>query len=350
MRKRSEPKLLLTLAASLLDTTVATAAWAAATADASALIPAGAELERVAAVSTHAEGPALGPDGLIYFCDVTVTAQSGMEAGAIYAFDPRTRALRVVLAPSGMAGGIKFDAAGNMVTASGADYGSRAITRIDRATRRARFLATQYQGHRLNSPDDLTIDRKGRIYFTDPRYFGSEPVEQAVSGVYWIDTDGSLHLITATMTKPNGIVLSPDEKTLYVVNGDNGILDRARQEGAEILAGPMQVVAFDLNARGEPSHRRVLVDFGQMGSPDGLAVDTRGDIWVANSSKVTPEIDVYDPRGRRLARLVTPEPAYNLALVALPDGDWLYVTAGKSLYRVRVKQGLADHLRMQAPE
>ncbi len=170
------------------------------------------------------------------------------------------------------------------------------------------------------------------------RYFGAEPVEQAVAGVYRIDGDGSLHLLTSTIAKPNGIALSPDEKILYVDDCDNGILDRARQGQAEVLSGRMQIVAFDLGSGGELNNRRVIVDYGEKGSPDGLAVDGAGRVWVANSSKDAPEIDVYDAGGYQLASLRSPEPPYNLLLVSRPDGAWLYVTAGRSLYRLRLER------------
>lgn len=268
-------------------------AYPEVTRDESGFFPRGAHLDRVARVETHAEGPALGPDGLIYFCDLTVTAQSNMEAGAVYSFDPKSRISRVVLAPSGMASGIKFDRAGNMVMASGADFGSRAITQVHRVSHRARFLAADYQGRRLNSPNDLAIDSKGRIFFTDPRYFRAEPLEQAVSGVYRIDPDGSISLVTATMSKPNGIVLSLDEKMLFVGNNDNKIFDRARQGGTELAAGPMQIVAFDLTPDGNLGNRRIIVDFGNNGGPDGLAVDKVGNIWAAVPNKKKPGVGVY---------------------------------------------------------
>ena len=82
------------------------------------------------------------------------------------------------------------------------------------------ILAAVYNGSRFNSPNDLVIDEKGRIYFTDPRYLGPEMIEQNGMNVYRIDSDGSVHLAAANVAKPNGLVLSPDQQTLYVANSD----------------------------------------------------------------------------------------------------------------------------------
>ena len=89
-------------------------------------------------------------------------------------------------------------------------------------TGKSDIIAGLYEGKPFNSPNDLTIDEQGRIYFTDPRYVGHEPVEQPVMGVYRIDTDGSVHLVIADSGKPNGIAVSPDQKTLYVGSNDSG--------------------------------------------------------------------------------------------------------------------------------
>ena len=86
-----------------------------------------------------------------------------------------------------MSNGIKFDAQGRMIVAEGADYGGRRVTRTDMCTGRSEIIAAMYEGRRFNSPNDITIDLKGRIYFSDPRYVGHEPIEQPLMGVYRVD-------------------------------------------------------------------------------------------------------------------------------------------------------------------
>src|SRR5947209_19793673 len=101
-----------------------------------------------------------------------------------------------------------------MIVAEGADYGGRRVIRTDMKTGKSYILAGLFEGHPFNSPNDLAIDEKGRIYFSDPRYLGHEPVEQPVQAVYLIDTDGMVHRIITDASKPNGLAISPDQKPL----------------------------------------------------------------------------------------------------------------------------------------
>src|SRR5436190_2137359 len=134
------------------------------------------------------------------------------------AADPAT----VFRAPSGMSNGLKFDADGNLLAAEGADYGGRRVTRTDMKTGESYIVAGLYEGRPLNSPNDISIDEKGRIYFSDPRYLGHEGIDQALQAVYRIDTDGTLHRVVTDGGKVNGVCISPDQKTLYVISNDNG--------------------------------------------------------------------------------------------------------------------------------
>jgi sugar lactone lactonase YvrE len=117
-----------------------------------------------------------------------------------------------------MSNGIKFDAKGDMIVAEGADYGGRRVTRTDMKTGKSFIIAGMFEGRPFNSPNDITIDERGRIYFSDPRYLGHEPIDQPVMAVYRRDADGSIHRIITDAGKPNGVCVSPDQKTLYVVS------------------------------------------------------------------------------------------------------------------------------------
>ena len=191
------------------------------------LIPAGAQLETVfAGGSVLTEGVAAAPDGTIYFSDITFTYQSKdtrgvSEAGHIWKYDPRSGETTIFRSPSGMSNGIKFDASGNMIVAEGADFGGRKVSRTDMKTGKSYVIAGLYESRPLNSPNDITIDERGRIYFSDPRYLGHEPVDQPVAAVYRIDLDGSIHRIILDAGKPNGVCVAPNQKTLYVVSNDN---------------------------------------------------------------------------------------------------------------------------------
>ena len=169
------------------------------------------------------EGPAMSPDGNLYFTDITFTHVEGMKAGIIWVYNPQTEETKVFRSPSGMANGLAFDVEGNLIACEGADFGGRRITKTDIKSGKSIIVSGLFNNKPYNAPNDLVIDAKRRIYFTDPRYFGREPIEQPVNGIYRIDRDGSVHLIIANATKPNGIALSPDNKILYIANWGNNI-------------------------------------------------------------------------------------------------------------------------------
>src|SRR5829696_7575085 len=207
------------------------------------------------------EGVAVAPDGMVYFSDITFThvsrdARAPLEAGHIWKFDPKTGKATVFRSPSGMSNGLKFDADGNLLAAEGADFGGRRVTRTDMKTGKSYIVAGLFQGRPLNSPNDITLDEKGRIYFSDPRYLGHEPIDQPVQAVYRVDTDGSVHRIITDAGKPNGVAVSPDQKTLYVVSNDNGTtgIGRLKSTGNKVdeplLKGRMALLAYDLSAEG----------------------------------------------------------------------------------------------------
>src|SRR5262245_33955216 len=175
------------------------------------IVPDGAKLEllftRTAKLNAGlTEGPAVAPDGSIYFTDMPF----GTDDGMILRFDPATRKTTVFTDKSGKANGLTCDASGDLVACEGADYGGRRIVRWNIKTGKSETIADKYQGKRLNAPNDLCIDKQGRIYFSDPRYLGSESRELEHRAVYHIETDGRVVEITHDVEKPNGVALSPD--------------------------------------------------------------------------------------------------------------------------------------------
>jgi gluconolactonase len=202
-----------------------------------------------------------------------------------------------------------------------------------------------YDGRPLNSPNDITIDDRGRIYFSDPRYLGHEPIDQPVMAVYRIDPDAKLHRIITDAGKPNGVCVSPDQKTLYVVSNDNGTTGieqmasgkpgQADKVETPLYKGRMALLAYDLHDDGSAAFRRVLVDYAPYDGPDGLVCDADGNLYVAVRAENRPGIYVYSPDGKELGYIRTEIPT-NVGFGRGDDAGLLYITAGKSLYRIRL--------------
>ena len=299
------------------------------------------------------EGVSVAPDGMVYFSDITfshvATDDKGvMDAGHIWRFDPRTRATRIFRSPSGMSNGIKFDADGNMIVAEGADFGGRRVIRTDMKTGKSYIIAGLYRGLPFNAPNDITIDLKGRIYFSDPRYLGHEPIYQPLPAVYRIDPDGTIERIITDAGKPNGVCISPDQKTLYVVSNNNGTtaLERLDEQASGRADGKtnsptrtsqMYLHAYTLAPDGRATFRRTLVDYYPQDGPDGLVADVEGNIYAAVRDQTRPGVYVYSPEGEELAYIETEMPT-NVGFGRGRDSKTLYITAGKSLYRTRVNR------------
>jgi gluconolactonase len=299
------------------------------------IVAPGAKLERLFGDGFFTEGPAQAADGSVYFSDITFVKASGNQAGHIWRWDPRTATTTVFRSPSGMSNGIVFDVEGRMVVAEGAGFGGRRITRTDMKTGKSVILAGLFNGRPFNSPNDLVLDARGRVYFTDPRYSGYEPVEQPVQAVYRIDLDGRVSLIVADAAKPNGIAVSPDQATLYVAVHDDGSLGELPAE-TRAAPGRMALLAYDLAPDGSAKFRRTVVDFSPAG-PDGIGVDRDGNIYCAVQGE-RQGIHVYSPAGKELAYIATPESPTNVKFGRGADKQTLFITAGKSLYRIRVER------------
>lgn len=294
------------------------------------------------------EGPAVAPDGSIYFSDIPF----GKDKGMILRFDPQTKKTTGFTHDSHKSNGLKFDAKGFLIACEGSDDGGRCLSRWDTKTRERTVIVDHYQGKRFNAPNDLAIDRRGRIYFTDPRYLGDEPRELEHRAVYRFNygpPGGPAQVIEIThaLEKPNGIALSPDEKTLYVADHNNGT-DRIDPKAPPPKPGAMKVYAFPLDdeglVKGSP---KVLIDFGAEIGCDGMTVDAKGNVYLAVRSLKRPGIWVLDPDGKEVAYIPTgpsqpgaKEPKgipSNCCFGIGPESKVLYITVDTSLYRIPLK-------------
>ena len=283
------------------------------------------------------EGPAYHADGSVFFTDLANNRILRWVPGATDAHE--------FLTPSGRANGLMFDRQGGLLACEGNEHGGlggRRLVRYDVQTRTRTVIADRYKGKRFNSPNDLCIDEKGRIYFTDP-YYGPfrDDLDMEVEGVYRVDADGS-NLIRVLgdlqVRRPNGIAISADNRTLYVVDAPAGL--EARHS----------LLAFTLDAAGDLSGKgKVLHDFGRGRGGDGMAIDKFDNLYVAAGTnrlfKVYPELTLDNPRGVYVFSshgglhgiIPIPEDMVANCCFGGPDLKTLYITAGKTLWKIRTK-------------
>lgn len=266
----------------------------------------GAKLEKLAGDFQFIEGPIWHRDGFLLFSDI--------PADTIYKFGA-DRKVEVFRRPSGKANGNTLDKAGRLITA---EHSNRRISRTETDGKVIELIA-KYEGKRLNSPNDMAVKSDGSIYFTDPPYgINKEQEELGFYGVYRLAKDGKLTLLVKDMVLPNGIAFSPDEKQLYVNNSEAGY-----------------IAVFDVKSDGTVGNQRVLAELkeaGKNGVPDGLKVDVEGNVYSTGPGGVW----ILSPTGELLGKIAVPETATNLAW-GEDDRKTLYITASKSLYRIRLK-------------
>jgi gluconolactonase len=286
------------------------------------IVPPGAVLEKLAGGFRFTEGPVWHPDGYLLFSDP--------NANTIYRWSP-DGVISVFRAKSGYTGvdigryrqpgsnGLTLDGDGRLVIN---EHGNRRVTRLER-TGKVTVLADRYQSRRLNSPNDLVYRSDGTLYFTDPPFglpetFDDPAKELPFSGVYMVRNE-RVTLLAGDLRGPNGIALSPDERSLYVGNWD--------------LARKV-LMRYDVAADGTLGNGTVFHDFTRESEPvglDGIKVDVEGHVYVSAPGGVW----ILSPSGAALGRIVPPEQGANFAF-GDADGKSLYLTASSGLYRVRL--------------
>jgi gluconolactonase len=289
----------------------------------------------VAATIAFTEGPAQGPDGALYFSDVS--------NNRILRLNPQTKKHEVFRPDSNRANGLLFDLEGRLIACEGSDADHGNLTRLTRtnlATGQVETIADNFEGKSFNGPNDVTMDRQGRLYFTDPApdstaQAAAKPKNATgVPGVYRIDLDGKItRLLTAPVTEwPNGLILSPDDKVFYLI------------EANKVEGGARAIYAYDVAANGTLTGRRVHYNFYPGRSADGMAIDVDGNLYAAaglHRRRGTHEtldtkcgVHVISPQGKLLRFLPVPEDTITNTAFGGPDQKTLYITAGKTLFSV----------------
>ena len=284
------------------------------------------ELEIATSVSML-EGPAVDPAGNVYFTDILMQRIMRFSADGTFS---------IFREKSNVANGLVFDLQGRLIAAEGSTSptaerqgiktgGIPRVTRTDLKTGRMEVIADKFEGQPLSGPNDVTIDAKGRIYVTD----------SDGGAVYRIDAPGKVARILARpdIQRPNGIQISPDDKILYLVEANGA------KEGARLIR------AYDLLPDGTVRNMRVLYNFYPGRSADGMSIDTRGNLYAAaglHRTRGTAEtldtkcgVYVISPQGKLLKFIPVPEDYITNTAFGGKDMKTLYVTAGKTLYRMR---------------
>jgi gluconolactonase len=277
------------------------------------------------------EGPAFDNQGNLFFSDIYGNCVYRMSIGG---------AISIFRADSGRTNGNTFDAQGRLVSCEGAEFGPngrRRVVRTDMTTGQVDVLTEQYEGRRYNSPNDVVVDTYGRVWFTDP-YYGSDcaSLELDAEAVYRIDPNGEVARVLSQpeIERPNGLAITPDARTLYVV-------DSHTRPG-----GNRKIWSFDVTADGQLSRRRLVFDFGLGRGGDGMRLDEHGNLWIAagillprhagETADVPAGVYVITPQGKLLGYIPIPEDVCTNLAFGGRDRKTLYVTAGKTIFQIPV--------------
>lgn len=252
------------------------------------------------------EGPAADSQGNVYFTDIPANRIYQRTAGG---------QLKVFLEPSGHCNGLMLRGDETLLACS---MDGRLI-QIDVATKAIKPLAEQYLGKRFNAPNDLVIDHHGGVYFTDPHYRAPTPLPQGKTAVYYHAANGKVHEIVSGPKAPNGVILSPDEKMLYVIPS------MQKEMFAYPIKGPGQIGEGGVfcSLKQPPNSR------GAGSGGDGLTIDTAGNLYITSALG----IQVVTPQGKHLGVIEVPERPANVTFGG-KDRKTLFITARTALYSV----------------
>ena len=253
------------------------------------------------------EGPAADGQGNLYFSDIPNARIHKLDAqGKVTVFREK----------SNKSNGLMVDGKGRILACEM----DGAVVALSADGQGREVLADQHNGKPLNAPNDLVIDKTGGIYFTDPMYGAKTPLPQGKTCVYYLPQGGKPARLLDNLPNPNGVILSPDEKTLYV-----------------IPSSQRQMMAYPVEAPGKLGAGRVFCELAQRrpggnSGGDGLAVDVQGNLYITAETGV----QVWSPAGKLLGTLVFPEQPANCDFGG-PGNKTLYATARTGLYQVELE-------------
>jgi len=277
-------------------------------------------IERIATGFRWAEGPVWFGDGRFLLC-------SDIPNNRILKWEEETGAVSVFRKPSDFANGNTRDRQGRLITC---EHGGRRVTRTEHDGT-ITVLMDSFDGKRLNSPNDVVVKSDGSVWFTDPpfgllgNYEGHKAPQEIEANVYHLDPDTREATIVAEgVLGPNGLCFSPDEKILYIVES-RGVPNR-------------KILAYDVTDGGRKiANKRVLIDAGPGGTPDGMRCDIDGNLW-CGWGMGTAELDgvmIFAPDGKPIGRIALPERCANLCFGGLKRNR-LFMASSQSIYALYV--------------
>ena len=278
-------------------------------ADASILAP-GAKVEKLAEDFKFTEGPAADAQGNVYFTD--------QPNDRIVKYDTEGK-LTTFMQPSGRSNGLYFDAKGKLLACAD---DKNELWEIDVATKQATVLVKDYSGKLLNGPNDLWVRPDNGVFFTDPLYkrpyWTRDPAtQQDAQAVYFLSADRkTLKRIADDLKQPNGIIGTPDGKTLYVAD-----------------IGARKTYAYDINADGTLANKRLFCEAGS----DGMTLDNEGNVYLTGKG-----VMVFDKTGKKIEQIDVPEGWTANVTFGGKDRQTLFITASKGLYGVKMRVKGAD--------
>ena len=282
-----------------------------------------AKVERLGTGYRWAEGP-------VWFGDGRHLLWSDVPGNRMYRWDEETGTVSVFRKPSNYANGNTRDRQGRLVTC---EHGGRRVSRTE-PDGRIVTLAGEFEGRRLNSPNDVVCKSDGSIWFTDPTfgilgwYEGAKAEPELPMNVYRLDASGNLSVVAEGINQPNGLAFSPDESILYLV---------------ESRSVPRRILACDVVGGAKLTNRRVLIDAGPKGTPDGFRVDLDGNLWCGwgMGEAGLDGVHVFNPDGHLIGRIDLPERCANVCFGGV-HRNRLFMAASTSLYALYVNtQGVA---------
>jgi gluconolactonase len=255
----------------------------------------GAEIKKLPGTYRFTEGPCWTKQNTLIFSDI--------PASIIYEFDGKE--VKPWRTGTNGANGNTIDSKGNVYTC---EHTSRSVTL--KSGDQIKTIAAEFNGKKLNSPNDIAIHPTGRIVFTDPSY-GIRPAQMEQDGKYVYELhNGTLIQLYKGRNQPNGLVFSPDGKKLYVADSGSGGIEIFDYQPGQLLTSPTLF---------------------QSPGPDGIRVDTEGRVWAACGDGV----NIYSPNGEKLQNIKFPEQPANLCF-GDQDGKTLFVTARTGVYSLRL--------------